>query len=420
MKIVGCVFVGMLMIARGASGGVIVVASDGSGDFPSIQEGVDAAADGDVVLVKPGSYVSFTVDGKGVSVIGDGDFPGEVDVLATGGTIVMGSGSGHTVVKNVPAGKQAVLRNMDLQGLEVRDCAGAVWIEIIYSHTIAPAVRIENCARVDTSGGGWLGPSAIGGASGLGGGNGLEVIASAVTMRETVCGGGKGSAGFVDATGSIVIPASPGFIGVKAIDSTIVAVLGHFGGGVGGDGAKGATSAQCTPGAEGGPGYDFVNSTVHLWKVMQTGGAGGSGATAGICGQGAHGPPGIATGGSVVSDESAGKSLELDSPVRELETTQVEISGKGGDTAIVFVDTRLSTGPALWTPGLGTLQLTPSMIFVGVFPLTSANGSFSVTLPPLAPGIAAIEVFAQAAFCRPGSGCAFIPGSELMVLSAAY
>jgi parallel beta-helix repeat protein len=49
-----------------------VVVQDGSGDFPTITEAVEAAKDGDTIFVKPGTYVeSISID-KDITLTGDG------------------------------------------------------------------------------------------------------------------------------------------------------------------------------------------------------------------------------------------------------------------------------------------------------------------------------------------------------------
>jgi hypothetical protein len=50
---------------------VIVVDAAGGGSFTQIQQAVNAAVDGDTILVKPGSYAGFTIDGKSLTVVGD-------------------------------------------------------------------------------------------------------------------------------------------------------------------------------------------------------------------------------------------------------------------------------------------------------------------------------------------------------------
>jgi pectin methylesterase-like acyl-CoA thioesterase len=63
-----------LLLAAGASAQSVFVVAPvaGPGVFSTdIQPAVDAAANGDLVLVKAGTYSGFTIDAKGVSVIAD-------------------------------------------------------------------------------------------------------------------------------------------------------------------------------------------------------------------------------------------------------------------------------------------------------------------------------------------------------------
>jgi parallel beta-helix repeat protein len=55
-----------------AGGDPIVVAQDGSGDFPTITEAVDAAVDGDVIMVKPGHYIETVTITEDITLAGDG------------------------------------------------------------------------------------------------------------------------------------------------------------------------------------------------------------------------------------------------------------------------------------------------------------------------------------------------------------
>lgn len=91
----------------------VVDAAPGSCRFSgSIQAAVDAAGEGDVVLVKAGLYDPFVVDGKAVSVIGEGRPRTRVEV------------------KNLQVGQTVVVRGFGIDMLaRFSDDAGCVWLE---------------------------------------------------------------------------------------------------------------------------------------------------------------------------------------------------------------------------------------------------------------------------------------------------
>mgnify|MGYP001812183684 FL=1 len=65
-------------VASGAA--TLVVAADGSGDFATIQAAVDAAADGDTISIRPGTYTEAVVVDKDITLAGDG--PREAIVIS--------------------------------------------------------------------------------------------------------------------------------------------------------------------------------------------------------------------------------------------------------------------------------------------------------------------------------------------------
>jgi hypothetical protein len=109
---------GWVVLSGAASAGVIVVAAGGGGSFTDIQPAVNAAANGDTILVKPGTYTTFTINAKGLTVVGDV------------GTI---SVAGRVLIENLSAAQAVTLANIKATGgpgftnaLQVEDCAGAV------------------------------------------------------------------------------------------------------------------------------------------------------------------------------------------------------------------------------------------------------------------------------------------------------
>jgi len=65
----GAVVAGSALLAAPTA---LVVAQDGTGTHATISDAVDAAEDGDTILVKPGTYVEAVTIDKDIALIGDG------------------------------------------------------------------------------------------------------------------------------------------------------------------------------------------------------------------------------------------------------------------------------------------------------------------------------------------------------------
>jgi hypothetical protein len=115
-----------------AGGTTWTVDDNGGADFVHIQDAIDSALPGDVILIEAGAYAGFTVDGKPLTI-----------KSVTDQTVVQVSA--FVEVRNIPVGTQ-----LDLTGLRI----GEPW-------TIggAPATTIEDCwgtvRFVDCSSRGW-------------------------------------------------------------------------------------------------------------------------------------------------------------------------------------------------------------------------------------------------------------------------
>mgnify|MGYP000315160376 CR=1 FL=1 len=114
-----------LVLAGVASAGVIVVDSTGGG-YAQIQYAVNAAVDGDTILVRSGLYQPFTVDDEALTIVAE-----------VGASVFV---EGGIRVKDLSAGKVVVLRNLtsvgdqsvpwfEENGLRVTDCDGSVRVE---------------------------------------------------------------------------------------------------------------------------------------------------------------------------------------------------------------------------------------------------------------------------------------------------
>ena len=72
-------FIGFAFLFSGAAYGATIHVP---GDQPTIQAGIDAASDGDSILVAPGSYENFNFNGKNLTVRSDVDGdPATYDIL---------------------------------------------------------------------------------------------------------------------------------------------------------------------------------------------------------------------------------------------------------------------------------------------------------------------------------------------------
>lgn len=170
------------------AGGVRIVDPSGARDFPNIQSAIDAAIDGDVLLVAAGSYPGFTLDAKSLSILG---VPAGAQVVTTGGV----------TVQNL-VGKRAVLCGLSAGQLSVSNCTGDLAFQGCTFvgppvSTGAPATthRVEGSHGVVFAGCTLVGgPAAacVGCPVGFTGGAGLRLSNSTIAADGCTIQGGKG------------------------------------------------------------------------------------------------------------------------------------------------------------------------------------------------------------------------------------
>jgi hypothetical protein len=89
----------------------IWVVDDGGGpgvNFNDIPPAVAAAADGDILLVQPGTYSHFTLSGKGLRILGSG----QANTLVSN----PGANSWRSTISGIPAGSIAYVDRMNFDG----------------------------------------------------------------------------------------------------------------------------------------------------------------------------------------------------------------------------------------------------------------------------------------------------------------
>jgi hypothetical protein len=97
--------------------------------FAEIGPAVASAAHGDLILVTPGTYAPFVVDGKGVSIVGDG---GPIDLTQTPGVP-------EIVVRNIPLGRDVTI---DKARIAYKD-AGAPAVSVSANAGSVRLVRLD-------------------------------------------------------------------------------------------------------------------------------------------------------------------------------------------------------------------------------------------------------------------------------------
>ncbi|MBI1380488.1 MAG: hypothetical protein GC161_05295 [Planctomycetaceae bacterium] len=240
----------------------LVVAASGGGDFSELQAAVDAASDGDVLLVEPGTYGPFTTS-KALTIVGPAAGP---KPLVLGHSEVTGS-------------RQFALGGLELERLTVRNVPGHTTIDACSIHSPTQwglgvfdcnRVQVERCVIEADTAYHTQGQSA----ALLVEGSGLHLVDSTLT-------GPDSAAGEIDYT--------DGGQGLLAIDSDVRVVSSHAFGGRGG--AFASLFSFCEP---GGSGFRVQGGSLALQGIghLSEGDVGGVGC--------AHGVSIYATNGALV------------------------------------------------------------------------------------------------------------------------
>ena len=367
-----------LFTSPALAGGVRIVTAAGELNFSEIQQAVDAAAEGDVLLVAEGSYGGFAVDGKSLSVFA---VPGadvrvacsvHIRNLAAGQTVVL---AGLQVVSSLGGcGNNGMLWLEDNQGfVRVQDCSFTGWSGSYTTECISAipgndATWIIDCASVAlldttlTGGEGEWQDSYNGTCDAAEGGLGLLAVRSNLALYECGITGGLG--------GQAKYHAGVGGAGVEAVDSEVFASGGWIQGGAGGLNYDSGIYTYAT----GGDALSLTAGSLHSMDCVVSGGPGQ--------------PPGqILTGtGSYNVLPAQARSLQGPTVVVSGTPFSANYAGVAGD----LVSVSLAEEPGhLLLLALSGVLLTPfPATWLGPYGVASANGSlsFPLSFAPLAAG----------------------------------
>ena len=311
-------------------------------DFHTIQEAVDAALDGDVIVVRASTgfnpfvstsvhYPSFTIDGKSLAVVADGEAGFQVGKyewvdLFGGGWWVQHFKPYPVKVRNLAPGQQVLLRGCNAGSLLVTDCAGSVWVEDSKSFGASliqkcASVALVRCQLVGTSG-----------TTTLSTWPGLQVQDSAVHFFDNSCKGGNG-AGAVSLGFMGSYPAGSGADGIQALGVSSLFLIGSKAqGGQGGPSAW--AGMDCASAGDGGDGL-FLSAASKAAAIDSTflGGAEGGGA----CGTGQPGAPISGAGAFVAFAGTARKYKAAPIVVAEGASASLEFVGQPAEALLAAV-----------------------------------------------------------------------------------
>jgi predicted outer membrane repeat protein len=130
------------------------VDDDGKADFDNIQEAVDAASDGDEILVMPGTYTSTAdevVDMLGKAVILRSSDPNDPDIVAA--TIIDGQSTRLCIICDNGEGINTIIQGLTIYGGWQYQTGGAGIRCELSSPTISLCVFEHNSVQTSGSGG---------------------------------------------------------------------------------------------------------------------------------------------------------------------------------------------------------------------------------------------------------------------------
>jgi len=365
-----------------AQGQLWIVDGLGGGHFLTAQPAIDAAQDGDTILIRDNSPCgSMVIDAKALTVI---------EQIGAGS----GGACGSFTVRNLLPHQHVSVRGLQLDGILLQHNEGSVFLDRVSSGSSANfacsgpnplpdgALHIEHCASVVVSFGGFHG-----GKGGALGGAGIWVEHSNAHFHST---GARG--GFPTNAGAL-----KGGPGLVVIDSFVRLSNGSLRGGCGPLGL-----AACESGGPGGAAIDVRSGPGPLLQnVALHAGFGGCPPPVPHCGR--CGELGELVIGQVESLPEEGRELEvLLSPVPGGQDVIAQYHGLPGE--VVFYAAHLTGHHAAYVPsmlGVIALPLPPLLFFAGGTTGQFGNWLELLHLPVLPPGLDVLNVHLQAVGITP-------------------
>lgn len=430
-------FTALLALAATARADVRVVSP--SGPYTEIQAAVDVAVDGDVVLVKTGSYASFVVRDLDLSIVAD-----------QGANVQI---QGAIRVAGVSGARTLLLSGLNATGVASSNATSRFGL---FAHNCSGTLLVEDCNLRGGTGQGACGARSDGVS--------LDNCPNAIFVRCTlqgaeeyvdwVAGYGYGSSGFgASFTNSRVALYSSTLTGGNGVASARFDCVSGYGYG-GSDGGHGCSNSgsflfssastlrggnggavECIPfqgtcmyAGSGGSGLRGSSAPALGPQWLATSAFGGTAGAFQSCGLGCgqpyyHGADGLPVQHSPAPTLLSGtaRSMTTLRLVREFGTVAFNYSGSDGEAVELHVS---DSATLLWLPtSRGTLvprrRGAPLAQQVGTLP---GGGALSrvVSIGQLAPGEQARRMFFQPLFIAPGGSATLGTPQALVILDSAF
>lgn len=407
----------LLAAAPAAQATVWEVATDGSGDFSEISQAVAAASDGDVIFVRDGQYLPFTIDGKSLTIHGE-DEARTVSFVFTPGVPAIR-------VRNLAADQVVVLRDVDGlsfgsadfdYGMRIQNCAGTVVLEECYVANLngraaeitgSDAVVLRDCT-IDA-----LEPAFSSFSNEFFPRTGLTISGSRVELHDCTVWGTRGQDSLVTFQGQY--PAIDGGTGVSVTNGELLAFGCNLVGGQGGE----ANGFFCSPGGDGAPGLlATATATVTVQGTSFTGGPGGL-STCGSA-RGVDAPATELNGASFTVLPGDARLLVTESPVVEGTSVTIDVTGTAGDLPLLVVGP--GPAPAVLLPQVPVALTTSAPWSFLALPTLDASGASQEVVPlPLLPPSAPFTAFvAQTAVLSTAGTLHATAASTTLVLAIGF
>lgn len=427
-----------LSVPAGAS--VLVVGPTQT--FTEIQSAVDAATDGDVVLVKSGTYASFSVRELDLSIVADAGATVNVD----GAIRVGGMHASRTLLlSGLRTTGTATTNPLSRFGLYAHDCDGLVLVQdcVLKGGTgqtpcgsRSDGVLLERCeavvfTRCTIQGASeyvdWN-PAAYGtGSSGFG----AVFTSSRVALYDSQVTGGNGvmNAEIDCQTGYGYSDSSDGGAGLANTGSFVLASKSTIAGGLGANADPSCPmGVSCTAAGDGGTGLRGTSSPAIAPQLLESTLAGGPRGGAAPCGftclgAGYQGHVGQASTHvpSATTLVGTARPFVLPRLARELATVAYAYQGAAGETVAEYTGSEATFRHVPTSKGVAIVRrrgATPVRL-AGVI---GGGGSLaqSWTIADLGAGVEAQRVFLQPSFIAPDGSSILGTPQAIVLLDSAF